>query len=74
KWLEKSPNDRYQHADELLVDLRRSHQEKQTTFGTQKAVREPGKATRFKRTLVPIAVMLGVILIVAAILIVPDSL
>ena len=73
KCLEKSPGDRYQHADELLVDLRRTHQGQQKVLATQNGVREPGKTTRFERVLPPVAVLLGVILIVAAILILRDS-
>ena len=73
KCLEKSPADRYQHADELLVDLRRMHHGQQKSLATQNGVREPGKATRFKRVLPPVAALLGVILVVAAILILRDS-
>jgi TolB-like protein/Tfp pilus assembly protein PilF len=61
KCLQKSPGDRYQHVDELMVDLRSMKRESESAFILSK---EDKQRKQFKPVLLPAAILLILILIV----------
>ncbi|MDH5405129.1 MAG: protein kinase [Candidatus Aminicenantes bacterium] len=66
KCLEKEPSDRYQHADELIVDLRRLRKElKARAIPSRKVVSRETPRRRFKPLMVPGILFLAAVVIIA---------